>query len=254
MKSKNPKAHRLSRLFSLQSFNLKSFSLQNAIALIVLALCIAIGSWVIAQSQINWAQPEQIIQLIQQQGIWGVLFYICFVIVAIVVSVIPSTPATVAAGAIWGPVTAGIYGVIGVSLGSLLAYFIGRTLGRSAMQALTGKVISFSKHRGDSYIGWLIFVVHLLPVLPYELMSYGAGISGIPLPIYARSAFLGIVPCTFFLTFVGSSISVGLPVFLLLLGTFFTVLALLTWGIRRHNWLGLRDVIRLEPGRDTLRH
>ncbi|MBW4659857.1 MAG: TVP38/TMEM64 family protein [Drouetiella hepatica Uher 2000/2452] len=230
------------------------FSLQNTIALLVLGVCIATGIWVISQSHINWSQPEQITQLIQQQGIWGVLFYIGFVIVAIVVSVIPSTPATIAAGAIWGPMTAGIYAVIGISVGSLLAYFIGRTLGRSAMRALTGKVIYFSTHRGDRYIGWLIFVVHLLPVLPYELMSYAAGTSGISLSIYARSAFLGIIPCAFLLTFIGSSISIGFPVLLAFLGLFITVLALLTWGIKRHNWLGLRDVIRVEPDHDSSRH
>lgn len=222
------------------------FSLQNTIALSVLVLCIAVGSWTLTQSHINWSKPDQIINLIQRQGIWGILFYICFVIVAIVVSIIPSTPATIAAGAIWGPVTAGVYGVIGVSLGSILAYFIGRTLGKSAIKSLTGRVISLSTHRGENYIGWLIFVVHLLPVLPYELMSYGAGISGLPLRIYARSAFLGIVPCVFLLTFIGSSVSIGLPTFLIFLGLFLTVIALLGWRVKHHNWLGLRDVIRLE--------
>jgi uncharacterized membrane protein YdjX (TVP38/TMEM64 family) len=181
---------------------------------------------------------------IQASGQLGVGLYIGLVMIAIVIGPIPSTPVTVAAGAIWGPIQAGLYGSVGVYLGSLAAYFIGRTLGRSVVRALLGKVIYFSSQRGELYLGWLVFLSHLMPFLPYDLVSYGAGISGLSFPIYAVACLAGVIPCVFMLTFMGAALTGPLAVGVALL--FGLLLILLPWGIGRYNWLGLRDLIRVE--------
>lgn len=202
--------------------------------------------WTVNQADVQWSDPSQVARWLGNLGWRGVLLYIAFTAAAIVVSPIPSTPFTIAAGAVWGAIPAGIYGIVGIFLGSVVAYGIGRSLGRSAVKALTGKVIHLSNHRGEAYLGALVFVMHLIPVMPYELISYGAGISGMAFPIYALTAFSGIVPCTFFLTKMGAAFTVNLPVAIALITGFLAVVVLLPIGIRRYNWLGLRDVIRLE--------
>jgi len=136
--------------------------------------------------------------------------------------------------------------VIGIYLGSLAAYFIGRTLGRSVVRALLGKMIYFSSHRGEIYLGWLVFVTHSMPFLPYDLVSSGAGISGLSFPIYAVACLLGVIPCIFFLTFMGSAITGGPGIALGIVLLFGLALLLLPLGVKRYNWWGLRDVIRVE--------
>jgi uncharacterized membrane protein YdjX (TVP38/TMEM64 family) len=222
------------------------FNLPNTIALVFLVLCAMAGWWLVTQSNIDLSSPKGFVQSIQNLGTSGILAYIGFLIVAIVIGPVPSTPVTVAAGAVWGPLPAGIYGVFGLFVGSLAAYFIGRTLGRSAVKALTGKAIYFSKHRGEIYLGWLVFVVHLLPVMPYDLISYGAGISGLSLPIFAIANLLGLIPNTLLLTHLGSAFTIGFPVAIAIAVIFLAMLVILPWGVKRHNWLGLRDTIRLE--------
>jgi len=203
-------------------------------------------AWMVSQTDVTGSDPAQIATWLGSLGWRGVLIYILFTIAAVVVGPIPSTPVTIAAGAVWGAIPAGVYGIIGIFLGSVAAYCIGRSLGRSAVKALTGKVIHLSNHRGELYLGALVFLMHLVPVMPYELISYGAGISGMAFPLYALTSFLGIVPCTFFLTQMGSAFTVNLPVAIALITGFLAVVVLLPLGIRRYNWLGLRDVIRLE--------
>lgn len=222
------------------------FTPQNSIALGVLLFCATIAWWLLTQSGIDFSNPGALVKSIQSLGGLGVWLYIGFLVVAIVIGPIPSTPVTVAAGAFWDPISAGIYGVIGIYLGSLLAYFIGRTLGRSVVRALLGKVIYFSSHRGEVYLGWIVFISHLLPFVPYDLVSYGAGISGMSFPIYASACLLGVVPCIFFLTFMGSALTGGLFVGIGLAITFLLMLVILPWGVKRYNWLGLRDIIRVE--------
>lgn len=222
------------------------FKLPNLIAFVFLLLCGLAGWWLMTQSSLDFSSSQQFVQSIQNLGQLGVFTYIGFLIVAIVIGPVPSTPVTVAAGAVWGPLQAALYGVIGLFLGSVAAYLIGRTLGRSTVQALTGKSVYFSKHRGEIYLGWIVFVTHLLPFLPYDLVSYGAGISGMSLPIFAVANLLGLIPNTLLLTHMGSAFTIGFPIAVALAGVFLVMLVLLPWGVKRHNWLGLRDTIRLE--------
>jgi len=218
----------------------------NTIALVFFLCCALAGWWFVTRSGIDLSSPQTFVDSIKSLGAWGVFVYIGFLIVAIVVGPIPSTPVTVAAGAVWGPLPAALYGVIGLCIGSVAAYLIGRTLGRSAVQALMGKSIYFSKHRGEVYLGWIVFVTHLLPVMPYDLVSYGAGISGLSFPIFALANVLGLIPNTLLLTHMGSALTIGLPIALALAIVFLALLVLLPWGVKQHNWLGLRDTIRLE--------
>lgn len=221
------------------------FNRSNAIALTVFFLCLLICWW-LQHPEINLFTPDSFRQLVKSLGLLGPLVYISVLALSVVISPVPSAPLAVVAGAIWGSTLAGIYSVIGGFIGSLIAYFLGRTLGRSAVKGLTGKAIYFSKRRGEVYLGWLIFITRLLPVLSFDLISYGAGITGISLPIYATATLLGMIPSTFLLTYMGSAFTVQMPVAVALAVIFLIVLIALPWGIKRYNWLGMRDVIRFE--------
>lgn len=222
------------------------FTLTNALSLLFLLLCAIVGWWFFSRSGLDLSSVEAFVVSIQSLGNLGILAYIVFLIVAIVIGPIPSTPMTVAAGLVWGPLPAALYGVVGLCLGSIAAYCIGRTLGRSAVKALMGKSIHLSNHRGEVYLGWIVFVAHLLPVLPYDLVSYGAGISGLSFPIFALANVLGLIPNTLLLTHLGAAFTIGWPVALLLAAVFLAMFVLLPWGVKRYNWLGLRDTIHLE--------
>ncbi|MGG6295713.1 TVP38/TMEM64 family protein [Leptolyngbya sp. AN02str] len=195
---------------------------------------------------VNLFTPDGFEQTVRRLGSWGALIYIGLITLSVVVSPIPSAPLAVIAGALWGTVLAGIYSVIGGFLGGLIAYYLGRTLGRSAIKALTGKIVVFSKRKGEIYLGWLIFGSRLLPVLSFDLISYGAGMTGLSLPIYATATLLGMIPSTFLLTYLGDAIVVDFPQGIVLSIMFLIILVGLPWGIRRYNWLGLRDTVRME--------
>ncbi|MDB9529760.1 TVP38/TMEM64 family protein [Oscillatoria sp. CS-180] len=218
---------------------------QNLIALGVLGLSLLVYIWVSRQADTNPLTPEGLRQLIDGTGIWGILAYIAIIALAVVISPIPGAPLTVAAGAVWGAIPAAIYSVAGGFLGGLIAYFVGRSLGRSAVKALTGKAVYFSKDRGEWLLGGIIFVTRLLPVLSFDLVSYGAGLTNLSLPIYASSTFFGMLPSTLLLTYVGQSFTVGLPLGIVLSVVFVILLILLPWGIRRYNWFGLQDIIHI---------
>jgi uncharacterized membrane protein YdjX (TVP38/TMEM64 family) len=219
------------------------FTVQNGIALLLFGVCVIVG-WQFLS--VNALDPAQVLRSIQDLGIAGKLIYAGILVLAVVVSPIPGTPLTVAAGAVWSPLTAGIFGTLGVFVGSLLAYFLGRSLGRSLIQALCGKTIHISQHRGEVYIGWLLFFSHLLPIVPFDLMSYGAGMIRLSFPLYAIATLLGTIPGTFLLAYLGASFAIS-PWMGGAIGVLAVVLLVVVpWQIKRHNWMGIKDVIRIE--------
>lgn len=219
---------------------------QNGIALAVLLLCLLTCWWLWARPHLNLLTPQGLKPAIESLGFLGPLVYIGILSLSVVISPVPGAPLAIVAGTIWGAFWAGIYSIVGGFLGSLIAYYLGRTLGRSAIQALTGKVIVFSKQRGEFYLGWFIFINRLLPVLPFDLISYGAGMAGLSLPIYASATLLGMIPSTLALTYLGSAFTVERPFAIVLALILILLLLGLAWGIRRYNWLGLKDMIRVE--------
>lgn len=209
-------------------------------------LLTGLGLWWGWHSDLEILTPSGLQQVIAQSGAWGPLFYIGVLAVSVVVSQIPGVPLALAAGAIWGPFLAGIYSVLGAFLGGLVAYGLGHTLGRPAVKNLTGKSISFSTDRGEVYIGGLIFLTRLLPIFSFDLISYGAGISGLSFPIYASTTLFGMIPSTFLLTYMGATLTIGLGLGTALAVLFTMAFVGLPWLMHRNNWLNVRELVCVE--------
>ena len=185
-------------------------------------------------------------QAVTPLGVWGPLVYIGGLALSVVVSQSPGVPMAYAAGTLWGAWIGGLYTIIGGFLGAVVAYYLGRTLGRSSLRELTGKTLYFTTRRGHVFLGWLVFATRLMPVVSFDLVSYGAGMARLSAPIYAISTLLGMTPSTLLLTYLGDSFTLSPPLTATFWIVFGVVLVGLPWGIRRYNWFGLQDVIRVD--------
>ncbi len=221
-------------------------TVSNLIAFTVLLLTVAIFWLIQAQTQVNIFSEDGFKTFAEAMGWWGPLLYALLIAIAVVVSQIPGVPLTIAAGALWGPFPALIYSVLGGFAGAMIAYFLGRTLGRSIMKVLVGKVMVFNKERGEVFIGFMIFISRILPLFPFDIISYAAGVSGLSVGLYATVTFLGMIPSTLLLTYLGSAFSISLPLALGISAAATVILVIVPIVIRRYNWLGLRDSITLE--------
>lgn len=81
-------------------------------------------------------------------------------------------------------------------LGAVAAFWIGRLLGREAVEQFTGARVAavdatLARHGLLSVIG-----VRLIPVLPFTAINYTAGLTGLGLGAYVFGTAIGIVPGT----------------------------------------------------------
>ncbi len=205
-----------------------------------IAWLIAIPCLTIATAYLLWQQP-QVIRLLNPHDLstlmndGGPLLYIAIIALSVVISQIPGAPLAVAAGAVWDPLLAGIYTIIGGFSGALIAYGLGKTMGQSIITLLTGKTLKVAADQ--RYLGWMILVTRLLPVFSFDLVSYGAGVAGISLPVYASATFFGMVPSTLLLTYLGGSLQLSTGVMVTMAIIFGLVFVGVPTILHRYNLL-----------------
>ncbi|MEM9808333.1 MAG: VTT domain-containing protein [Cyanobacteria bacterium P01_D01_bin.56] len=211
-----------------------------------------LGVVILAIGYLSWQQlqilqgfnPKSLPIVIKSMGLWGPMVYIAIISLSVVISQIPGAPLAVAAGAVWEPWLAGVYTVIGGFSGALIAYGLGKTMGQSIITTLTGKTLSFAVEQ--RYLGWIIFGTRLLPVFSFDLVSYGAGIAGLSLPIYASATFFGMVPSTLLLTYLGGSLQLSGPAMAEIMAVFLFLFVGVPIVLHRFNLLNIKELVSLK--------
>ncbi len=129
---------------------------------------------------------------------WGWWAEVAFVGLYAVVTLtpLPKTVFTLAAGAVLG-LAGGLPAVlVGAMLGALTAFFLGRLLGREAVQRLTGarvdRLDALLARRGLA----AVLAARLVPVVPFTAMNYVAGLTALRLRDYVVGTAVGILPAT----------------------------------------------------------
>lgn len=108
-------------------------------------------------------------------------------------------------GAIGGTILTVIGATAGAVLSFLLARFMGKSLVRMNWSGRFAKVQTQLENRGLLYV----LLLRLIPLFPFDLISYVSGVSKIRFRAFVIGTFFGIIPGTFAYNFLGSSFAGG---------------------------------------------
>ncbi len=175
------------------------------IVLIVIAVIILQQRWDLA----SFFKPDNIKQWLNDAGSLAPLLYIGIMMAAVVISPIPSLPLDIAAGAFFGPFLGTVYSVIGASAGAVTSFLIARLLGRELVEKFLGGHINFCSQCSDKLLTKIVFFSRLLPVISFDVISYGAGLTKMSLKKFIMATFLGMIPLTFVYNYSGSVMVFG---------------------------------------------
>lgn len=113
-------------------------------------------------------------------GATAVLIFILFQFLQVVILPIPGSVSVGVGVALFGPLRCSIFSFIGILLGSLVAFTIGRVIGYKAVCWIVGKDDLdkwLKKLKGKDYL--LISIMFLLPLFPDDILCFVAGLSSI---------------------------------------------------------------------------
>jgi uncharacterized membrane protein YdjX (TVP38/TMEM64 family) len=128
---------------------------------------------------------------------------------AVLITPIPSLPLDVAAGEFFGPFWGTLYSSIGALGGAVISFAIARFLGREFIERFLGGHINFCRICSDKLLTKIVFFSRLLPVVSFDIISYGAGLTKMSLRNFSLATFLGMLPLTFLYNTFGSVLVVG---------------------------------------------
>lgn len=217
--------------------------LEGIAALLLVALIVLVATRCDASA---WLRPERIGSWLEAAGPLAPLVFIGLMAAAIVVSPIPSLPLDFAAGAAFGPLLGTLYAALGALLGAVLAFLLARLLGRELIERFLGGHIQLCRTCSDHLLFGIVLVSRLIPVVSFDVVSYGAGLTKMSLPAFALATFVGSLPLTYLYVAFGASILDSRWLALALGGVLVALFFLLPRWIERHDLFGLRRFFRHE--------
>lgn len=155
--------------------------------------------------------PEELRAVLEPLGPWAFPVFVLGYALGTVLA-LPGALLTVAAALLFGFWKGLAATVLGATLGASGAFQIARTLGRGAVsrwlerrgEALRRVDRSLAEHGATA-----VFLLRVLPVLPFNVLNYACGLTAIRFPSYALATVLGILPGSF--TYVYATVELGRP-------------------------------------------
>lgn len=156
----------------------------------------------------------------------------------------PGSLLTTVGGVLFGPAWGTALAVLGASLGAAGAFLLGRRLGREQVTRLAGRRIA-TLDRWLTRQGFVaVLYARLIPVIPFNVLNYGSGVTGVRFRDYLLATVPGIVPGAFAYAALGGSFRDPLsPLFLTAVGM---VVLLLVAGPLVNRWLRSRGTLPAE--------
>jgi len=173
-------------------------------SMLFVALVIAIICSDLLWDLSSYFNPVQIQEWLAGAGIFAPLVYMIIMSLAVVISPIPSLPLDIAAGLFFGPFLGTLYSVIGALSGAVASFLITRLLGRELIERFIGGHINFCANCSDRLLTKIVFLSRLLPVVSFDIVSYGAGLTKMSIKKFTIATFLGMIPLTFVYNYFGS--------------------------------------------------
>lgn len=119
---------------------------------------------------------------------------------------LPVTPFTLAGGYIFGHWCGLLFATTGTTIAATISFFMSRYLFRDYVKSrLSGKYAGVDMQFNGSGI-MLVAIMRVIPVIPFDAVSYLAGVSSIKFRHYLIGTIIGELPGAFVLTMLGNSL------------------------------------------------
>ena len=138
---------------------------------------------------------ERVRETVAGWGRLAPLVYTLAVVVEVIVAPIPGTLLYAPAGAIFGGFVGGSLSLVGNVVGAAICCVIGQMIGG---RVLAGRVDGSQLDRYKTLLErrgmWLVLLLRLNPLTTSDLVSYAAGVAGVPAWKVAAGTFFGLAP------------------------------------------------------------
>lgn len=136
---------------------------------------------------------------------FGILAPIIYIIMFTLVplTLFPDSILAVSGGMAFGLFYGTIYTTIGAVFGATLSFFMARYLGRDFVNKLVHGKGKWFEDGVEKRGFFIVLMLRLIPLVPFDIISYGAGLSKIKFKDFLFGTVIGIIPGVLIFTNIG---------------------------------------------------
>ena len=171
------------------------------LARLILVVLLAIGvGWVLTHREV--LALESIQPQLRALGVWAPIGFVLIYATATVLF-FSGAILSLAGGALFGPVWGTAWNLAGATLGATVAFLLARNIaGEWATRRLGGRLRRLID--GVTEEGWrFVALMRLVPLIPFNLLNYAFGLTGISLPAYVLTSAICMLPGAVAYTWLG---------------------------------------------------
>jgi uncharacterized membrane protein YdjX (TVP38/TMEM64 family) len=206
---------------------------------VIILTIICIIATVLGIYLLGGISPEQLQAWLKKMGVWAPIIYIILYTIGTIL-ILPSTPLNLSGGALFGVWWGTIWTAIAAMIAAIVAFFFTRTIGRELVaRKMAGRweAIDAEMRQGGLFY---MFAIRLLPIIPYGIVNFAAGLTSIRFRDYLVGTALGTVPGILPFVMMGSGLHALSKGDILPLMVAFTLTGMLvgvaTWYRRRRQF------------------
>lgn len=201
-----------------------------------------VDHWVVLLGTVDVAAVRS---YVQGYGAWAPLVSIGLMMLQAVLAPLPAFVITFANAAVFGWAWGAVISWTGAMLGAALCYGLARWYGRGLVEKLTpaGTLRSFDR-LSERWGLWAVLIARLLPFVPFDPISYAAGLARIGFWRFLLATGAGQLPATIVYSLAGDLLAVNARWLVLGIAAVFVVSTLAAFiGARRRRTPEARETI-----------
>ncbi|MBC6003735.1 TVP38/TMEM64 family protein [Paeniclostridium sp. NSJ-45] len=176
--------------------------------LISVILIIIVGSTIYKLLNMN-INSKDIQAYVSSFGKLAPLVYI-IMFALVPLTLFPDSVLAIGGGLIFGLFKGYIYTLIGALIGASLSFYISRKLGRNFVKKLTKEKLDGIESMINSKGFFVVLMLRLIPLFPFDIISYGAGLTSIKYKDFLLATIIGTIPGILVFTNIGAqSVNIG---------------------------------------------
>jgi uncharacterized membrane protein YdjX (TVP38/TMEM64 family) len=178
---------------------------------VLIGSILLVGAVVLLRQQLAFLFDATAVRLfVRGFGVWAPVVLIALQTLQVVVAPVPGQVLAAVAGYLFGPWWGTLYNMIGITIGSTVAFWLSRRFGRAYVErVIDDEALETFDGFVDRHGLLSLFILFLVPGLPDDALCFVGGLTPIPLWKLVLIAVVGRAPAFFLVNVVGHLVANG---------------------------------------------
>jgi uncharacterized membrane protein YdjX (TVP38/TMEM64 family) len=151
--------------------------------------------------------PQKIGDFIRANGAAPPLLFVVVCALRPILFFLPTMGLTIVAGVLFGAVWGAVYVAVGGAFSTITGFYFARWLGGNTAKKLIAKSNMLGRfERKSQQSGGRVILYMRLMNIPWDLVSYWAGVSGVRFTQFYVASLIPLIPLSFLYAYFGSSV------------------------------------------------